>query len=69
MWRLTVLYVKLQRKAKIVRFLSGEGSDPFLLPVFIHKIPYIMVLMGTDVSRILKEEGSKKEEMSTRNRE
>lgn len=38
--------------------------------IFIHEIPYIMVLMGTDVSRRLKEEeGSKKEEMSDRNRD
>jgi len=43
-------------------------SIPFA-SIFIHKIPYIMVLMGTDVSRTLKEEGSKKEETSARNRE
>lgn len=64
-------YLRCYREElKLWGFFQVNTQTHSFASIFIHEIPYIMVLMGTDVSRRLKEEeGSKKEEMSDRNRD
>lgn len=60
--------VMLWRKARIVRFLSGELRPIPFASIFMKSL--IMVLTDTDIFRTLIEEGrSKKEEAGIRNRD